>query len=153
VAKPIGYSADEFGISSLYYTVGNVTTFLELRSIDWIRDYLTAAEGPPKYYAEPDQTNIVVAPLPDAVYTLNLRHLNRPDPLVVTTNENNWLSDHAADLLFKACLAEAEKFLKSDDRIPIWEQDYGNSLPGAKRELYELMATRYPELRAYPLGA
>lgn len=153
VAKPVGYTADELGAQSIYYTVANVTTFLELRSIDWIREYLTATEAAPLYYAEPDQTNFVVAPLPDGVYTLNIRHLNRPAPLVVTTNENNWLSDNAGDILFKACLAESEKFLKSDDRIPIWEQDYMTSLPSTKRELYELMGTRYPELRAFPLGA
>jgi hypothetical protein len=46
-------------------------------------------------------------------------------------------------MLFKACLAEAEAFLKSDDRVAIWGEQYVNALPMAKRETYELLNQRY----------
>jgi len=155
VVKPAGYAANQLGAQSISFESGasSARTFLELRSYEWIEDYLTTAEGAPQYYAEPDETNFIVAPLPDTVYTLTVRYIIRPAALVVTTNETNWLSDNVGDLLFKACLAEAEKFLKSDDRIPIWEQDYASLIPASKRELYDLMAARYPEIRAFPLGA
>jgi hypothetical protein len=46
-------------------------------------------------------------------------------------------------MLFKACLVEAEGFLKSDDRVPMWAEQYVAALPLAKRETYELLNQRY----------
>jgi len=45
------------------------------------------------------------------------------------------LSTYASDLLFKASLAEAEKFLKADERSVMWSNDYNDQLPQARREL------------------
>jgi hypothetical protein len=149
--KPAGYTGDYvLGLRSLSYVVANKTRFLELKTPDFIEDYVTDAEGLPRYYAEPDGTDWLIAPLPDAVYTVSARWDSRPTALAITTNESNWLSDNVGDLLFKACLAESEQFLKSDDRIAVWKTDYAELLPRVKRELYPLMNTRYPRVGAKP---
>jgi len=68
--------------------------------------------------------------------------VTRPARLSVG-NATTWLSLHQDDLLFKACLAESERFLKSDDRVELWKTEYTEALPLAKRETYELLNQRY----------
>lgn len=130
---------------SLWYDNGGERTFLELRSPDWVRDY-QSVDAAPRFYCELDETNWALAPIPDAIYTVNVRGTTRPARLgdgtggTVTTT---WLSLHQSDMLFKACMAESEGFLKSDDRIDIWKQQYVDTLPLAKRETYTLLQQRY----------
>lgn len=130
--------------TSLWYDNAGERTFLELRSVDFVRDYqIPSTTGMPIYYCELDESNWELAPVPDAVYTINTRGTTRLTPLDAITNTTNWLSLHQSDLLFKACLAEAEAFLKSDDRLPMWFDQYQSALPLAKKETYELMQSRY----------
>jgi hypothetical protein len=128
---------------SIYYDNAGVRTFLELRSTDFVRDHQTiGATAPPKYYSEQTETDWLLSPIPDNTYTLNARGVTRPTRLS-GTQTTTWLSLHQDDLLFKACLAEAEGFLKSDDRVQIWQEQYVSALPLAKRETYELLNQRY----------
>ena len=128
---------------SIYYDNAGERTFLELRSSDFVRDHqVIGATAPPKYYAETSETDWLLSPIPDAIYTLNARGVTRPTRLSAG-NTTTWLSLHQDDMLFKACLAEAESFLKADDRAPMWMEQYVNALPLAKRETYELLNQRY----------
>lgn len=128
---------------SIYYDNAGERVFLELRSTDFVRDHqVIGATAPPKYYAEQTETDWLLSPIPDAIYTLNARGVTRPTRLSAG-NTTTWLSLHQDDMLFKACLAEAEGFLKSDDRVPMWMQQYVEALPLAKRETYELLNQRY----------
>jgi len=141
VTKPI--STDIVTWQSLYYDVGGVRTWLELRSYDYVIDHQTiGVNSAPKYYAELSETQWLLSPIPDAIYTLNLRGIARPTRLAVG-NPTTWLSTHQDDLLFKCALAEAEGFLKADDREPIWMNQYRNALPLAKRETHEMLNQHY----------
>lgn len=142
VPKPISVQ-DVLNWQSIYYDNAGTRVWLELRSSNFVRDHQTPSlTGPPVYYAEHTDLRWLLSPVPDAIYTLNARGITRPDGLSVTT-ANTWLGDNASDLLFKAILAEAEGFLKSDDRKPMWEEDYLGNLPVVKRELYELLGQHY----------
>jgi hypothetical protein len=139
---------------SIYYDNAGERIFLELRSTDFVRDHQTiGATAPPKYYAETSETDWLLSPIPDAIYTLNARGVTRPTRLSAG-NTTTWLSLHQDDMLFKACLAEAEGFLKADDRLPMWAEQYAAALPLAKRETYELLNQRYNltpmEVPAFP---
>ena len=128
---------------SIYYDSAGERTWLELRSTDFVRDHqVIGATAPPRYYSEQTETDWLLSPIPDAIYTLNARGVTRPTRLSAG-NPTTWLSLHQDDLLFKACLAESEKFLKSDDRVELWKTDYTDSLVIAKRETYELLNQRY----------
>ena len=130
-------------VQSIFYDIAGERTFLELRSTDFVRDHqVIGATAPPKYYAETNETDWLLSPIPDAIYTLNTRGVTRPTRLSVG-NPTTWLSLHQDDMLFKACLAEAEAFLKADDRAPMWMEQYTAELPMAKRETYELLNQRY----------
>jgi hypothetical protein len=147
VPKPVA-DTEVVSFQSLWFDfdpgAGTQRYWLELRSTDYVRDYQQpGVTGIPKYYCEVDQDNWELAPIPDAVYTINTRGTTRLEPLVELTQETNWLSLHMDDILFKACLAESEKFLKSDDRVEMWKTDYAESLPLAKRETYTLLQERY----------
>lgn len=154
ITKPNEYLTDyQPGLRAITIREGGRNHMLELRSLEWINDYSVEDVGfyaRPKYYAELDESTWVVAPVPDSSYSGNIYWTSRPTPLAITTNESNWLSDNVGDLLFKACLAESEQFLKSDDRIAIWKTDYAELLPRVKRELYPLINTRYPRVGAKP---
>ena len=145
---------------SLYYDFdfgsGLVRTWLELRSTDFVRDHQAlGATAPPKYYSEQTETDWLLSPIPDDVYTVITRGITRPTRLSVG-NPTTWLSLHQDDILFKACLAEAEGFLKSDDRVDVWSSQYASALPLAKRETYELLNQHYHltplEVPAAPLN-
>jgi hypothetical protein len=132
---------------SLYYDFnfgsGLVRTWLELRSTDFVRDYQQpGSTAPPKYYSEQTETDWLLAPIPDGNYTVITRGVTRPESLSVG-QDTTWLSLHQDDLLFKACLAESEAFLKADDRVEMWKTQYTEALPLAKRETYELLNSRY----------
>jgi hypothetical protein len=128
---------------SIYYDNAGERMWLELRSTDFVRDHqVIGATAPPRYYSEQTETDWLLSPIPDAIYTLNARGVTRPTRLS-SGNPTTWLSLHQDDLLFKACLAESEKFLKADDRVELWKTDYTDSLVIAKRETYELLNSRY----------
>jgi hypothetical protein len=127
---------------SLFYLSGSERRWLELRSVDFVRDHTPTVNAAPRYYAELSETQWLLSPIPDAIYTVNTRGITRPTRLSVG-NPTTWLSQHQDDLLFKACLAEAESFLKADDRAPVWMQQYTDMLPLTKRETYEMLNTHY----------
>ena len=136
----------------IWITGGALTrpAFLEQRSHEYIMDYNGAGDRVPRYWGEIDEGFWIFGPTPDAAYTVNVRYLSRPAPLTAT-NATNWLSDNAYDILFKAALAEAEKFLMGEERAPVWEQDYLMSLPNARRELYNQFGNQYDLLGAVPV--
>jgi hypothetical protein len=141
----------DFGLGA-----GTVRTWLELRSVDFVRDHQSiGATAPPKYYAEQTELLWLLSPIPDDAYTVTARGITRLTRLS-SGNPTTWLSLHQDDMLFKACLAEAEGFLKADDRLEVWAGQYASALPLAKRETYELMNSHYHltpmELPAAPLN-
>lgn len=155
LTKPTG-DTELVTFQSLYYDNGTVRTFLELRSTDFVRDHQTiGSTAPPKYYSEQTELLWLLSPIPDAVYTVNCRGITREDRLA-SGNTTTWLSLHQDDMLFKACLAEAEGMLKADDRVEVWARQYADALPLAKRETYEMLNQHYHltpmELPAAPLN-
>lgn len=82
----------------------------------------TSLRGLPLYYADFDKeyntstsagTTIVVAPLPDADYSVELHYLYRPASLVTVT-AGTWLSQNARDALLYGSLIEAYTFMKGE---------------------------------------
>lgn len=136
----------------LYLSGGGLTggVFLEQRDHSYVHMYNQyAVDGVPKYFGEVDETTWIFGPKPDAAYTMNVMFLSRPAQLSVS-NQTNWLSDNAYDVLFKACLAEAEKFLKDDERSQLWDADYTRDMARVRAELYQQFQNQYDMLGATP---
>lgn len=112
-------------------------TYLEQRSYDWCRMY--AADdtilGPPENQTDVSDVQWMLVPTPDKDYLLMGRMIIRP-PQLSSSNPTTWLSLYVADLLFTACLLEAEQYVKADDRYADFEAKYYKELlPNALIEL------------------
>lgn len=74
----------------------------------------------PKYYAEWQENYFYVGPTPDAAYDFELMMYQQP-PALGDTQQTNYLTDNAPDLLLYSTLLEAEGYLKNDERLPVWK--------------------------------
>jgi hypothetical protein len=86
-----------------------------------------------------DQTG-VLAPVPDAAYTLRVTGLWRPAPMSAT-NPRTWLGDNLSDLMFAAVMLEVMAYQRdfgaqadNPQAALSWEAEYQFRLHGAKRE-------------------
>lgn len=74
----------------------------------------------PKYYAEWQQNYYYLGPTPDVAYDFELMIYQQPPNLDVT-QQTNYLTETAPDLLLYSTLLEAEGYLKNDERLPVWK--------------------------------
>ena len=101
---------------SFKVTVSSVTTFLRLKSYDFLNEYMpTAANGTPKYYALKSDTVLEMAPPPASTYAYDLEYFFKPASIV--TASTTWLGDNHESLLLYACLVEAYTFMKGEEAL------------------------------------
>ena len=82
----------------------------------------------------------MVAPTPDADYTIELHYKFRPASLTTTSgSETTWLSDNAPDALLYGTLVEAATFLKVPEEIGQYEQRF-IAATAALKSLAKVMA-------------
>lgn len=142
VTKPV--ISDAFVFVQVYSDISGARHWFEHRSVDFVTDYLSdATSGTPRYYSEYNETQWLVAPKPSTAYTVSGRAMVRPSRLS-PGNPVSWIGNNLSDLLLKACLAEAEGFIKDDPRMAAWKEDYKALLPAAKRDMHALLVERYP---------
>tara|TARA_R100000700_G_scaffold1422_1_gene3509 strand:+ start:783 stop:1457 length:675 start_codon:yes stop_codon:yes gene_type:complete len=101
----------------------------------------TSLRGLPLYYADFDKeystsgssgTTIVVAPLPDANYTVELHYLYKPNSLVTDTS-GTWLSFNARDALLYGSLVEGYTFMKGEpDLLATYENRFQQEIARLK---------------------
>ena len=116
-------------IPSANYTGPNAV--VEYRDTGFINEYNASnATGLPKYFSYWDEENIVVAPIPDLTYTMQLNYILKPAGLSAN-NTTTYLSNQFPTGLLYACLVEAYGFLKGPaDMIQFYEQKYQSVLQG-----------------------
>ena len=136
-------------LRSFHYTdASGSEEFLTRKSYDYIRLYWRnpSETGVPLYYTEFNETQWKVSPTPAIGSTYTVRYNARPAGLS-PTNQNTFLSDNVADLLFKACIIEAEKYLKEDPseggRVSRFDAEYSQGVLDAKREFIRMQRADY----------
>ncbi len=122
---------------TLAFTQASIYDELEQRTVDYVRQYgATAAAGRPKYYAELNETQWIVAPTPNFSGTLNVRLIRRATGLDSGTPAGtSFLSVRFPDLLLWACLISAAVYLKGDTKYAQLVRDYSQKLPVAAAEV------------------
>lgn len=95
---------------------------------------LYGGTGLPKYWTEQDTGTLRFAPTPDDTYPYIVHGIQRPEKLVETTTETNWLTANVPDLLFLACLEWSMLFLKNDQRADAFKVRYEALLLAARDE-------------------
>ena len=105
--------------------------FLQYRDTSFMSEFNpTEDTGVPKYYSLWDEQNIVVAPTPDATYTIQLNYILK-DPGLSATNTTTYLSQNFPNGLLYACLVEAYGFLKGPvDMLQLYDKKYTEAVKG-----------------------
>ena len=107
----------------------NERVTLQKKDSSYINEYWPnrTSTGVPKYYANWDNDTIILAPTPNAAYTIELAYNAQPTGLS-SSNTSTWVSNNAPTLLLYACLVEAFKFLKNPDMVQMYESYYKQEL-------------------------
>ena len=105
--------------------------FLQWRDSSFMSEFNpTNAQGVPKYYSWWDDDTIVLAPTPNATYTIQLNYILKPETLS-STNTQTYVSQQFPNGLLYACLVEAFSFLKGpNDLLQLYEGKYKQVLEG-----------------------
>ncbi len=120
-----------FGINPIF----NVRTPLFPRSYEYSRLFHpdSNVRAQPEFYADYDYSNWLFTPTPDDVYPFEVLYYQLL-PLLDDTNQTNFWTDHAPNALLHGSLLQATRFLKNDERIPIWQQNYDTDLSALNGE-------------------
>ena len=107
---------------------GGTREFLEKRDTSFISEFNGAGtQGTPKYYANWDDFNIIVAPTPAAADTIQINYIK--DPPEFTSTNNTFLSTYQESMLLHGVLAEAFRFLKGPlDMYNLYEKKYNEEV-------------------------
>jgi len=105
---------------SLSIDVSGSKEFLLYKDLDFVQTYTpdAATTGQPKYYAQFDVGYFIIAPTPDASYTVDIHYLYRPASITSGAEDGTtWLSQNAELALLYACLIEAYIYMKGDANV------------------------------------
>jgi hypothetical protein len=106
--------------------------YLEKRDVSFMTEYYntpSTQSGFPKYYANWDEEYWVVAPTPDAQYSITMAYIKQPDSITASDSTTTYVSNKYQDLLLYACLVEAYGYLKGPaDMLQYYEQSYSKAL-------------------------
>ena len=120
---------DMIYLRSVQVTSSSSRIFLEKRDTSFISEFSPndTVTGQPKYYASWDETHILLAPTPDAAYTIQINFIK--DPPHFDSSTNTYLSTHHENLLLYGVLKEAFGYLKGpDDLYKIYSGRYNESI-------------------------
>lgn len=114
-----------FGVNPAF----NVRTPIFPRSYEYCRLYApdSSVQDLPEFYADYNYFNWLFAPTPDDVYPFEVLYYELP-ALLDLANQTNWTTDHAPNALLHGTLLQCTRFLKNDERIPVWQQNYTEDL-------------------------
>lgn len=105
------------------------------RSYEYCRTYWPdpSSTSIPEFYADYDYEHSLIVPTPNKVYQGEIRYHERPEPLS-STNQTNWITRYAPQLLLYASLLEAQPFLKLPERIAEFQSLYDRALQALRAE-------------------
>jgi len=105
---------------SLSIDVSGDKEFLIFKELDFVQTYNPDATttGQPKYYAQFDVDNFILAPTPNSNYTVDIHYLYRPASLTAGADSGtSWLSTNAEITLLYGSLIEAYIYMKGDPNL------------------------------------
>ena len=100
------------------------------------------ATAVPRYYADYDYENWLIAPTPDAAYPWEVLYWQLP-PLLDDTNTTNWLTEYAPNALLHGCLVEIFGFLRNQEDQAKWKVEYDRDMGALVGEDLQKIVDRY----------
>lgn len=128
---------------SLNITTATGRDFLFPRSYDYCRTFWPdpALTEQPRYYADYGAEHILIVPTPDDTYAFEWAYYERPEPLD-DSNQTNWTTQYAPQLLFYAVMLETQSFLKRPEVLQMWQQMYDRALQALGTETQRQFSDR-----------
>ena len=118
------------------YEVNGSKTFIEFKDVSFLQTYTPNATttGEPRYYAQFDVDNFILAPTPASNYVMELHYLYRPASLTAGPDSGTtWLSVNAELSMLYGSLVEAYIFMKGEqDIMTLYNQRFQESIIGLK---------------------
>ena len=110
--------------------------FVEFKDVSFVQMYNpdSSVTGAPIYYSQFDLSYFLLGPTPDAVYTMELHYLYRPQSLTVQAGDGTtWLSINAEMAMLYGSLIEAYIYMKGEaDVLSMYEKRLQESIMGIK---------------------
>ena len=134
LSKPTDYLA----AFSLSLIASDIQYFLLLKHPTFLQDYTpnaisTALHTQPKYYANWDDDTFLLAPTPNADYTMELHYFYRPTSITTSSDGTSWLGTNAELALLYGSLVEAYTFMKGEvDLLKLYNDRYIEALQTLK---------------------
>ena len=124
----VSLPADLTIIRSVQVINGSTRTFLEKRDTSYISEFNgSGATGLPAYWANWDEFNLLVAPVPDQAYEVQINYITDP-PKFTSTNET-FISKYQESMLLHGVLTEAFRYLKGPmDMYKLYESKYNEEV-------------------------
>ena len=112
---------------SLSLTVNSAPAYLLNKELNYLTEmYPAATQGTPTLYAQVDETQLIVRPLPDAAYPFALNYYAKADSILDGTS---WLGDNFDSVLMHGALVEGALFLKlGKDTVALHEAAFGEKM-------------------------
>jgi len=138
--ETISFNYGNFNPVTGMYTV---RTPIFQRAYEFVRAYNPddSVTDKPRFYADYDYNNWVVAPTPDQAYPFEVLYWEMP-ALLDAVNTQNWISIYAPEVLLYSALLECAPFLKDDQRIQTWEGAFTTGMKALSNENIQDMVTR-----------
>tara|TARA_Y100000015_G_C2376144_1_gene82590 strand:- start:39 stop:686 length:648 start_codon:yes stop_codon:yes gene_type:complete len=132
----LGAPSDFLAPYSLTITVDGEKSFLQFKDLSFVETYNPnyTVTGVPKYYAQFDVGNFILAPTPDINYDVELQYLSRPASLTSGAGTGtSWLSENAEIAMLYGSLVEAYTFMKGEpDIMAQYNQRFTEAVMGLK---------------------
>ena len=134
--KFLGAPSDFLAPFSLTLTSNSQKEFLEFKDLSYIESFHPneTETGKPRYYAQFDVGNFILAPTPNADYAVEVQYLFRPASLTSGTGTGTtWLSENAELALLYGTLVEAYTFMKGEaDIMANYDKRFQEAVMGLK---------------------
>ena len=132
----LGAPSDFLAPFSLTITVNNEKEFLEFKDLSYVESFHPneTETGKPRYYAQFDVGNFILAPTPNANYDVEVQYLFRPASLTSGAGTaTSWLSENAEIAILYGSLVEAYTFMKGEpDIMANYDKRFQEAVMGLK---------------------
>jgi hypothetical protein len=126
--------SDFLSVYSIAVENNGVYEYLLPKDVSFLREaYPTSnSTGVPRYYALFDNDTFLVAPPPNANFTVELHYFHEP-PSIVDVTSGTWLSENAENALLYGCLFEGYTYLKGEaDLVSLFAGKYKEAIEALK---------------------
>ena len=127
--------SDYLATFSLSVVSSGSNVFLLQKDVNYLQEFHPdpTVTGTPKYYAQFDVDNFILAPTPSSAFAVELHYYYRPASLTTDNSGTTWISTNAPDALLYGTLVEAYTFMKGEkDILDLYNGRYLESIARLK---------------------